>query len=540
MRHLQRRLAAAVLSVGALAQLATSSLTGLAAHDPDDLDAVFSAGDELELAFSPARAPPLPDVASPAAIATVVRFSQSIGRNHTGRWVLASDSAAAPSAAGSARALVLTVTDAAGHGVAQLYGPTNAKVEPRLTASELDGAGAVVSISPVVVGNFGTARGPRLVTIVYDGLLLGSNASSTATATLGFDVATNMPGPANGTAFASFVDFRVDRNGGSDRNRLSLRPALLRIRAGAWTDARTLRVEIETTDPAETKITAGSLFPVVLGHVRDAAQIRFYGTFDPTVQTDLAALQISGRFGNERTTVVSEEDPEDVELFMMLVVAFGGLLFCVVCGGGCAFIVKRRNKRDAARDAASGAGGGGGARRGGAGGRGDDDGAALPVLGAELSWVQPRGRPGVASDRPRDPIAPGDDSSLNLNSGGNRERERKRTGRKAGAGPAPRGGAPPDDTNPINSNSHNDNRHGREDRFPGAGVNDESVISVHLDDDGPAVGWSDNDNSDPDGSWDRRSGSHGRGNDSPRLAEYDRARGDNGDDRWSSDRSGSF
>jgi len=200
---------------GSFGDKAGPAFTSLVASDPSNDDAVFDTGDFITARFDvDTNTPP---VNSKAALDALFTFSQEIGDNYSGIWE-------------NPRTLRITVIDATVDTPPRI-GELKLIVKESGNLRNSDNTSlASVAVSPSLTGTFGTAPGPRFVSLVAQDPD-GADAvySNGDTITIIFDTPTNRPPVATKANLDELFSF--SQNLGSDYT-------------GVWTDDVTLVITI--------------------------------------------------------------------------------------------------------------------------------------------------------------------------------------------------------------------------------------------------------------------------------------------------------
>eukprot|EP00163_Fabomonas_tropica_P012696 TRINITY_DN2403_c0_g1_i3.p1 TRINITY_DN2403_c0_g1~~TRINITY_DN2403_c0_g1_i3.p1 ORF type:complete len:4686 (-),score=1008.71 TRINITY_DN2403_c0_g1_i3:157-14214(-) len=231
--------------------LAGPRVVSLVATDPDNADAIFSAGDVITMTFSEGTS--RPPLNNSALIDQVLIFSQSIGTSYTGTWVTPSVAqitivnASAPSSTVSTPAPFWNIDGSTRPGTLTVSARPGAIIsEDRLKT-------ASIIPSPPITGDWGRLLGPRLHSIVMDDPDdLDAVFGQGDVITLVFKEDTNQANLTTHTQLMACASFWKNTTG-STTSQSALRLAqaasmeplsLGTVVTSRWTSPRSLRIEI--------------------------------------------------------------------------------------------------------------------------------------------------------------------------------------------------------------------------------------------------------------------------------------------------------
>eukprot|EP00727_Mastigamoeba_balamuthi_P005371 m51a1_g14832 hypothetical protein (4244) ;mRNA; f:692485-711070 len=231
------------------------TITSFVASDPDNMDAIYSAGDILVITFSETTSKFDEDTNRPAAstwalLQLFLRFSQAMGTDLTGTW-------------SSASLLVITVVDPTGSlppRIGELTVSTIGSLLKNANGTSLPSN----STSPTITGNWGTKAGPQItVMVASDPDNLDAVYGPLDTITIVFDVATNKMSVSTKAAVDALLSFNQ---------------ALGSNYQGAWSsDGRNLTVTV-----TNVSLAAPPAIGVLVATVRASGNLRINTVFSFT------------------------------------------------------------------------------------------------------------------------------------------------------------------------------------------------------------------------------------------------------------------
>eukprot|EP00163_Fabomonas_tropica_P026558 TRINITY_DN4929_c0_g1_i1.p1 TRINITY_DN4929_c0_g1~~TRINITY_DN4929_c0_g1_i1.p1 ORF type:complete len:2752 (-),score=612.36 TRINITY_DN4929_c0_g1_i1:92-8347(-) len=266
-------------------------ITALVANDPDDADAIHSAVDTVTISFDrPVRQV---DLSTKAALDASLTFNTSLGSNYTATWL-------------SSTQLRITIVDATVGGSKPAIGSLAVTSTGTLLTDPTGFTLPSASTSPLLTGDWGTAPGPSIISIVANDPDDGDQVYSDGDVVIvTFNMATNKPSVSTFADVNALLSFSTDMHANY---------------SGTWNGAGTVltltAANVITTAPVPSTTGSGPSPTITIkasGGLRNAAS--------STLPSGATSPQLTGNWGlpaPPHLLSAVADDPDDGDIIYSL------------------------------------------------------------------------------------------------------------------------------------------------------------------------------------------------------------------------------